>query len=741
MGIKEYTHIIKSTIRGVLTAFTIIFNIGIAFADDPGITKVRLIQLNDTSYVFEADISQTLLWAIKSPVFPDRFQFSDFDFENQSGWITLSATLTTSGAPLSSKDEILLPWARNGVDITAQWDDGTTYKGLFTRSLGGIHIPLSELMPFQKSTAKVFAENFLLGIRHLIFRGIHILLIISLVWALPRFRVLQYLLWYTFGQATALVLSELGLSGFDLLLSDLILVLIIFLLSYSTVYSFKIKYLGPVLFITALMHGLSFVHEIGMDGLRPVQRIQALFAFNLAIDIGHYLLALVLVLLVSSIKNRISRKQWIPIVIGCISVFLVLLVFKENIRPGKTQILGFSPSTITTAYSSTAPSGSSTRQAQRSTGLMTTPLMVYLSVEPFEVRQEILVQSRAAMELLGMDQGNLTSIPVDMQSRLKEDLQESIISNATLTIDNHNAIPSEVQTNFVTLNRGGVSTRGNPIVESLDNGIIGISLIYDTEGFPDSVLIDWTLFPPSIQSIEASAVDPHGALTIMINRDNNKFMWKSRLSGFKVQDVRAVDFTRPSIPMISLLIWMVILISVIYQVVSPKPAFNRFWILAFVGIGFACYPFMRFNLDLPFIPEGKPSRERTSIILNDLLKNVYMAFDKRSEEDVYDRLALTVSGDQLTDIYLQNRQSMAMENRGGARAKVVEVNVQELFDVDRLENGGLVADVLWVVRGSVNHFGHTHYRQNQYRALVSFNSDKATWKIFHIETIDEKRIY
>ncbi len=119
MGIKEYTHIIKSTIRGVLTAFTIIFNIGIAFADDPGITKVRLIQLNDTSYVFEADISQTLLWAIKSPVFPDRFQFSDFDFENQSGWITLSATLTTSGAPLSSNDEILLPWARNGVDITA----------------------------------------------------------------------------------------------------------------------------------------------------------------------------------------------------------------------------------------------------------------------------------------------------------------------------------------------------------------------------------------------------------------------------------------------------------------------------------------------------------------------------------------------------------------------------------------------------------------------------------------------
>jgi hypothetical protein len=54
---------------------------------------------------------------------------------------------------------------------------------------------------------------------------------------------------------------------------------------------------------------------------------------------------------------------------------------------------------------------------------------------------------------------------------------------------------------------------------------------------------------------------------------------------------------------------------------------------------------------------------------------------------------------------------------------------------------GFVADAAWTVRGSVNHFGHTHYRQNQYRALVSFINEHETWKINSIETIDEKRIY
>jgi hypothetical protein len=50
---------------------------------------------------------------------------------------------------------------------------------------------------------------------------------------------------------------------------------------------------------------------------------------------------------------------------------------------------------------------------------------------------------------------------------------------------------------------------------------------------------------------------------------------------------------------------------------------------------------------------------------------------------------------------------------------------------------------MWIdpVRGSVNRFGHAHYRQKQYHAMASFISDERTWKIDHIETIDEKRIY
>ena len=142
----------------------------------------------------------------------------------------------------------------------------------------------------------------------------------------------------------------------------------------------------------------------------------------------------------------------------------------------------------------------------------------------------------------------------------------------------------------------------------------------------------------------------------------------------------------------------------------------------------------------PFVSQWKPSTERTSTILADLLTNVYRAFDVRDENRVYDRLAMSVVGDQLSQIYLENRQSLELENRGGARANVDDVDILSVNKVKRSENEGFIADAMWTVSGSVSHFGHTHYRRNQYHALVAFVMDGDSWKIRDIELIEEKRL-
>ena len=96
-----------------------------------------------------------------------------------------------------------------------------------------------------------------------------------------------------------------------------------------------------------------------------------------------------------------------------------------------------------------------------------------------------------------------------------------------------------------------------------------------------------------------------------------------------------------------------------------------------LAAGAAAYPVAQFSLARPAMIAGELDDERASGLIAGLLKNVYRAFDFRNEEDVYDKLALSVSGDLLTDIYLQHRKSMAVQQAGGAQAKIKEVAVEQ----------------------------------------------------------------
>jgi len=735
---------IMNSIKSVLTVlffgfllFTISFEV---IADDPGITKVRLIQQTDTSYLLEADVPQILLNTIKRPVLPDRFQMTNFDFTNQSGWITLKMTITTSGSSLSPEDEIVLPWLRNGIDFTAQWLDGSIYKGLFNRSLNGIHIPLAEVMPKHKTTQEVLEESFLQGLKHFGFRFIHVLLVFILVIRIPNYTVLKYLLWYSFGQATSMIMVELGIAGIDLLYSELLLLIVVFVFAYSLAYNKPFRFAGYALFVSGLIHGISFLHELEGDHLEPVQRIQSLFAFNMAIDLVQYLLTLFLLVILPRLKGIWKQEKRIGIALGSISIFLLLLIYQKNISLGITQILDFRSSKSATSINIPVAGNVSTRQVQRGAGIMTTPFMLFLSVEPYEVRQEILMEAREVLRVF--DPGYSDDfIPVAMQEELNTKISRKILENTAVRVNDTNIQPGELNVHFVHLSRGGVSIREKPIEESVQEGILGITIIYDIETLPDSIDVNWEFFTDTVRLVEASVVDAHGAFTRVLSPEDHDVQWENRLSGYRVPVIEAITVEKYAAPLVSLLLILVIALYVLIGLAQGKRIrFKRAGRLVLI-LAFILYPFIRTSSSIPFATQWKPSKERTGILLNDLLTNVYRAFDRRHEDAVYDRLALSVTGDQLTDIYLQNRQVMALENRGGARAKVDEVNILDVSTVEYSDDQALVADATWTVRGSVNHFGHTHYRQNQYRALVSFVNEDEVWKISSIEPIEEIRLY
>ena len=109
-------------------------------------------------------------------------------------------------------------------------------------------------------------------------------------------------------------------------------------------------------------------------------------------------------------------------------------------------------------------------------------------------------------------------------------------------------------------------------------------------------------------------------------------------------------------------------------------------------------------------------------VLNSLLKNIYRSFDFREEEDVYDRLATSVSGDLLSEIYLQNRKSLVVTQAGGARARVKEVEILDV-DVKHLDDRplGLLFRAKWTAMGTVGHWGHIHTRKTDMTPTSPWN--------------------
>lgn len=714
----------------------LIISIPKAHADDTGITSTRLIQVSDNTYVFEIDAIQSVLWAIKAPIFPDRFTVSQMEYSDNAGWIVARVTASTSGEALNHQDKILLPWARNGVSLTVQWKDGTLERGFFRRSIEGIQIPLAVLIQAEKSDLEISSESFMLGLQHIGFGFIHIILIVALFLMLPGRLVFISLLWYAFGQGLSLVLIEFGVPGFDFLFTEILILLLVLMLSISAAKSKTINYVSWLLLLLGLFHGLSVGKELQMLNLDLKQRIIGVFMFDVAVDVVQFGFALLLFPIFKIISSKKRFFKSILYFVGIVSVALMFGVFHQKVITGETRVIKMQE-TENTAQNSlpTSQGGQSAPNRPQGAVQLTTPIMSYLSVEPFEVRHEILVNAGAALELIGRENSWMGSMPVEEQELAKEQLLDLFERSNRTLVDGKEVTPVLTLIDFVTLGATGVFIRPEPVRESLEDGIIGITLVYETETLAKDISINWDLFTKDMQRIEATTVDPFGGATKIITPENNALQWKQSMSGYEVPKVEEIAIEKPQLPVVS---FMLFILGSILLILPNKKYENPAVIL--VGIALCAYPFLRFPLDIGLINHWKPSVERSTKIIDGLLTNVYRSFDYRNEEAVYDRLAISVMGDQLVQTYIEQRKGLEIENRGGASAKVDDVDVFKIHNVLAGEHNDYGIEASWTINGSVSHFGHMHYRQNRYRAIIWITPYEGNWKIREMEIIEETRL-
>ena len=376
-------------------------------------------------------------------------------------------------------------------------------------------------------------------------------------------------------------------------------------------------------------------------------------------------------------------------------------------------------------------------------------LMSFLYVEPYEVRHEIITRVKDLEAWMDLGLRGDRYIEVDELESLKQRIGEILLTKNPVTVDGAALKPILDRTNYLKVGLTGVQILEAPERLEISSAIVGVIITYITDGLPQDVKVDWELFTDQIQRVPATATDPAGPLPTFLTPADPVHTWTNYLKNYELPTVSRVDVAGSlgalRIPVVTLICLAGLLGAAAWTLVRYRRGKPLRLPLAAAALclatGAAAYPYASVTVNRPALIAGEIDDERAAALLQALLKNVYRAFDFREEGDVYDKLALSVSGDMLADIYLQNRRSMAVQQAGGAQAKIKEV-VVEGAHARRIDAGGLTyaLQARWTALGTVGHWGHIHQRKNRYEAVLTVQAQDGAWKIVGLELRDEQRI-
>jgi hypothetical protein len=365
------------------------------------------------------------------------------------------------------------------------------------------------------------------------------------------------------------------------------------------------------------------------------------------------------------------------------------------------------------------------------------PIQSFLSVEPFEVRHETMLRLAGLAEQLGLDVES--TLEVTAQPAVAERLTELVLGSAKVQVDGEFPEALVRRVDFMTVDPTGALPRPNPVPEPVAAAVVGVVVAYPIIGVPDEVSLDWDPFPTDM--IPATVIDPESVASSTLSAGEPSLIWENVLAEDPIPTVAAVEVepVRLPVPLLSLPLLALSAMLLVAGIRGRRRTLNLAIARVALAMAFLVGPLVQTAVALPGSAGRTPSERQARRILAGLLPNIYRALEFRDEATIYDRLAVSVTGETLTEVYLEQRRALEIEERGGAQARVEAVEVLEAREIES-RNTGFAVRSTWTVGGMVTHFGHRHFRQNRYDARIGIVADAGSWKIQSIEVLEQERV-
>jgi len=366
------------------------------------------------------------------------------------------------------------------------------------------------------------------------------------------------------------------------------------------------------------------------------------------------------------------------------------------------------------------------------------PMTGFIYVEPYEVRKEIIVRPADIQRYVDLGLDGETTIPAERHDEIKARIVEFLSDHFPVKIDGEPVEGTVDRVNFLRR-----TLRSSVVVDNQDlkllSATVGVIYVFPTEGLPQTVEMEWDLFDEKSPMIPAATVDQAGPLPVILEPDFSTLRWENFLKFPELPTL--IGIQEPPTELQSIAgwgRWLMLALSIVLLAGLLRMSFAK----RPLSVPLLSFSLSALAITVVFFHQHRQvamNDERLTQLVGDLLHNVYRAFDYRGEEVIYDVLEKSVSGELLTDIYLETQKGLELANQGGARVKVktTEVSSAELLNRD---GNRLTIESDWKVSGSVGHWGHIHQRTNGYRANLEISVIDGVWKLTGLEILEEQRL-
>ena len=373
----------------------------------------------------------------------------------------------------------------------------------------------------------------------------------------------------------------------------------------------------------------------------------------------------------------------------------------------------------------------------------------YIYVTDREVRHEILVPLLTLETWLPVERKDPEFLEIEEQHAAREKIAAYFVEKHPLFVDGVRVQPILDRANFYGLDIRDFAQQAEERRVGVYSARVGIILRYPCATAPNDVKLTWEEFNPSTPFLKSLVYEfrENGRQKFIVPAEPF-YEWKREgtASVMRLEDVPVPAMAElVPVPVFSLFMFSLAATFIFWRTVRrSNGVLHRRMVLpiVLVTIGILCTKW-QVEIRDPFFEAPEMDDEQVTAVFRPLLTNIYRAFDYNGENEVYGALAQSVDGDLLQELYLKIRESLLMQEQGGAAARVEEIALQSSQVSSQSDDDGQLVvnlEAEWTINGTVEHWGHIHRRKNGYRADFDVVATVEGWKIATMEVREGKRL-